>query len=82
MRKLTRAAVAGALAAPLLMAAAGVASADESSYCHQKTSANEHGAWSDSTCNSARTNDRNDYGRGGYDRYRGGLLGGLVDVLI
>ncbi|WP_371792961.1 hypothetical protein OG285_32015 [Streptomyces sp. NBC_01471] len=86
MRKITRVAVVGALAAPLLMAAAGMASADESSYCHEKTSANKHGAWTDSTCTQARTHDRYEdgrYGNGygnGYGR-RTGLLGGLLGIL-
>lgn len=77
MRKLTRGVVVGALAAPLLMiASAGVASADESSYCKQTTTANEQGASSESVCNRSQTDGNHD--KGGYRNH--GLLGGGLHV--
>jgi hypothetical protein len=62
MRKLTRRAVAGALAAPLmLVASAGVSVADSSSYTKRATGADEHGAWTKRVSSHAET----DNGHGG-----------------
>jgi hypothetical protein len=69
MRKLTRRAVAGALAAPLmLVASAGVSVADSSSYHKATTSADKHGAWTKRVSSHAET----DNGHGKDGRGRGG----------
>lgn len=77
MRKLLRAAAVSAVAAPLLLLGAGAASADDSSYCNVRTSANANGAWTHSRCSHASTDDHRhgDYDRHGYRH--GGLLSGL-----
>ncbi|MDT0382446.1 hypothetical protein RM572_27180 [Streptomyces sp. DSM 42041] len=56
MRTALRTAVAGALAAPLLVvAASGAATADESRYCKEKTRATAHEAITKSVCSEAYT---------------------------
>ncbi len=70
MRKLTRRAVAGAFTAPLLLiASAGVAVADSSSFTKYSTKADKHGAWTERVSSHAET----DNGCGcGHDNGHGG----------
>lgn len=82
MRTFTRAAIVGALAGPALFLAAGVASADESSFCKVKTAAGEHGAFTERVCSQAESGDDffdNDFDRGfRHQGLLGGLLGGIL----
>jgi uncharacterized membrane protein len=67
MRKLTRRAVAGALAAPLmLVASAGVSVADSSSYHKATTGADKHGARTKTVKSDASTGGHDGRGQDGY----------------
>ncbi|MET9761121.1 hypothetical protein ABZ016_18970, partial [Streptomyces sp. NPDC006372] len=64
-RSLIRVAIAGALTAPVLFMAAGVASADGSSHCTERSHAGHHAAYTEHTSSKDYADDK------GSNRYGG-----------
>ncbi|MGA5895015.1 hypothetical protein [Streptomyces venetus] len=66
-RSLIRVAITGALTAPVLFMASGVASADGSSYCTERSYAGPHGAYTERTCSKGHADDKDSKRHGGKD---------------